>query len=170
MKYWIIADTHFYHKLLINIGDRKEGYEKKLQTHLLQIPEEDTLIHLGDICIGFDAKVHDEFIKPLKCKKILVKGNHDGKSNQWYTEHGWDFVCDSITIKKYNKEVLLIHIPTDETKEWADKKQNRVIIHGHWHTFKRFDRGVHPLEKHILYSCEYETMMPRTMKYMLEKK
>lgn len=129
MKYRIISDPHYHHQLLVEIGDRKTGYEKKIHNSLMAIPEEDTLIYLGDICIGMDTTIHERYIKPLKCKKVLVKGNHDGKSNSRYMDNGWDFVCDSLTLKQFGKEILLIHIPTQETKEWAEKKDDRLVIH-----------------------------------------
>lgn len=170
MKYRIISDTHFYHQLLIEIWDRKVWYEEKILSNLLRIPKEDILIHLWDICIGYDKLVHEKFIQSLPCKKILVKGNHDWKSNKRYTDNWRDFVCNSLTLNSFWKEILLIHIPTDETQERVNKVDNRKVIHWHRHTFKRFDRWVNPLEKHTLYSCEYESMQPRTLEYMIHKK
>ena len=170
MKYWIISDTHFRHKLLVEIWDREKWFETTIIRNLRQIPNEDTLIHLWDICIWYDKKVHDWIISTLGCKKILVLWNHDKKSNQRYTENWRDFVCNSITINKYWKEVLLVHIPTDESQEWVNKKDDRLVIHWHRHTFKRFDRWIHPFDKHKLYSCEIEKMQPRTLEYMIYKK
>jgi calcineurin-like phosphoesterase family protein len=170
MKYRIVSDTHFMHNLLIEIWDRKVWYERKLLNNLMSIPEWDILIHLWDICIWHDKEVHEKYIKPLRCKKILVKWNHDKKSNNRYTQRWRDFVCDSMTLDVFGKEVLLKHIPWEETLEWVNRYERRVVVHWHRHTFKRFDRWIYPFNKHKLYSCEIENMQPRTIEHMIHSK
>lgn len=166
MKHRIISDTHFWHKFLEDIEDRKEWFENRLFDSINQIPEQDCLVHLWDICIWNDAKRHGLFIESLKCKKILVLGNHDGKSDNWYYNHWWDFVCRSFTMKKFGKELKFIHIPTPETKERATAKENRLVIHGHYHKWWRPGRLA--MSNHVLYSCEYEDMNARPLQYMIE--
>ncbi len=90
------------------------------------IPKEDILIHLGDICIGNDQEIHN-LISALQCKKILVRGNHDKKSAQWYMEHGWDFVCDGLELLFHGYYLYLSHRPQRQTSYFT---QN---IHGHTH-------------------------------------
>jgi calcineurin-like phosphoesterase family protein len=69
---------------------------------------DDTVIHLGDICIGNDQEVHDQLFSAGGCfgfkKTILVRGKHDKKSLNWYNEHGWDFVCDQIGLEFHRAE------------------------------------------------------------------
>jgi calcineurin-like phosphoesterase family protein len=79
MSIWLISDTHFGHELLVNKGFRKKGFEKVVLKNLSRLSKNDILIHLGDICLGFDQLNHDTYIKPLQCKKWLVRGNHDHK-------------------------------------------------------------------------------------------
>ncbi len=117
MNYWLISDTHFNHsKLQLNIWNG-----------LMGIPAGDTLIHLGDICIGDDTDIHIA-IAAYPFKKILVRGNHDKQSVNWYTEHGWDFVCDQIGLQFHGVDILLSHRPMPpDTWRW------RYNIHGHTH-------------------------------------
>ena len=114
MKIFIISDTHFGHKMLVEKGYREKYYEYKINTNLLKLNKEDLLIHLGDVCIGNDEENHNVFIKPLKCKKILVKGNHDRKSNNFYLNNGWDFVCHKFSDKFFGKYVLFSHKPKED--------------------------------------------------------
>lgn len=167
IKHRVISDTHFGHQLLIDIWDRVTWYEKKIRTSLQSLGEWDILYHIGDICIGNDSFQHAEYIKPLKCRKVLILGNHDRKPINWYLNNGWDMVVDSLTIHLFGKEIMFVHIPTQETLDWATAKEERVVIHGHYHKHGR--EGRLALVKHILYSCEYEDMQARTVQYMLEK-
>lgn len=90
---------------------------------------EDTLIHLGDISMGHDLGAHFELglVIPPKVKRILVRGSHDKKSNSWYLEHGWDFVCESFTDIYFGKKVLFSHTP-------MPIGDYDINLHGHFHT------------------------------------
>lgn len=162
-NYWLLADPHFLHDR--EILKRPTEYEEKLFKNMLTIPEKDILVVLGDICVGKDLEAHKKFIIPLKCKKILVRGNHDGKSNTWYLEHGWDFVCEAFSLKMYGKRILFTHIP-----DLYDLEKFDVNIHGHLHN--NAHRGS-PEEcifhdRHlILISSEFNNYHPVTLKSLL---
>ena len=126
MKIWLTTDTHFNHAKLLEFG-RPDNFEEKILKNLSIIQPGDLLIHLGDFCIGQDAKWHEEFFKRLPgVKTVLVKGNHDGKSYSWYMDHGWGVVCKNMTIKVLGKYVMLSHMP------WVDVGYD-LNIHGHFH-------------------------------------
>lgn len=143
MNYWIISDTHFNHSKLEEWGGRSGDWQEKLWKGLNEIPETDSLIHLGDICIGNDLEIHEK-ISNLKCKKILVLGNHDKKSKQWYSQHGWDFVCDGLEMIYLGHYLHLTHRPTRQ------QGNNTFNIHGHTHGNLHRDE-----EFHDFYSKEY---------------
>ena len=126
MKYWLTADTHFNHKVMEEYCGRPKDFESKILEGLDKIPVTDILIHLGDICIGKDEGVHDLFIKNIRCRKWLIKGNHDRKSNNWYLSRHWDFVADTFSITLFAKKILFSHTP---------QKDNGfdLNIHGHFH-------------------------------------
>lgn len=141
--YYLISDTHFNHVKLEEWGGRSGDWEQRMWKGLKEIPENDILIHLGDVCIGHDDIIHEE-IKALKCKKVLVRGNHDKKSAQWYMEHGWDFVCDGLELLFQGHYLHLTHRPM--------RPNNNTIwnIHGHTHG------NMHRSEEYLdFYSKEY---------------
>jgi calcineurin-like phosphoesterase family protein len=133
MKTWLITDTHFNHKRLINWG-RPENFEELIRESCKKIKPEDTLIHLGDICIGGDEEA-SKFFTNLKCKrKILVRGNHDNKSYSWYYRMGWDFVCENFRMRYKGKEILFSHMPilAEHTVQTTYLPVD-MNIHGHLH-------------------------------------
>ena len=127
MTIFLTTDTHFNHTKMLDFCKRPIDYELRILNGFRELLETDTLIHLGDICIGDDIRVHRQYIEPLACKKILVRGNHDHKSNSWYEDHGWDFVCNDFTITHHKVICHFSHRP----KPW-DGIFN-VNFHGHLH-------------------------------------
>ena len=125
---YISTDTHFSHKKVIDFCDRPENYEELIWKGFQEIPDGSVLIHLGDVCMGDDEEKHQKYIAPLtNIKKILVKGNHDHKSNSWYLRNGWDFVCRQFKDKYFGKYILFSHMPQKDDG-WYD-----INIHGHFH-------------------------------------
>lgn len=142
MNYWLISDTHFNHSKLEEWGGRSGDWQEKILKGLQQIPLHDTVIHLGDICIGNDIEVHEKLFGISNGdmqvihksgvlahrRNILVRGNHDKRGLNWYNTHGWDFVCDQIGIEFHGVDILLSHRPMP-----PDTWRYRYNIHGHTH-------------------------------------
>jgi len=154
MKIWITSDTHFNHDKIIEYCNRPSDHEIVLLGGLSSLPKDDCLIHLGDICIGNDLIVHS-LLENVKCRKILVCGNHDNKSWSWYMSHGWDFLCDAIRIKYCGKILMFSHIPQPWDGVWD------INVHGHLHNLGRLKEIKHEMRKwHRLYSPEHFNYMP----------
>lgn len=129
-KIFLVSDTHFNHNKLIEYCDRPVNFEDRILKGLKILCEDDILIHLGDFCIGKDDKWHREYLKCSNAKKnILVRGNHDSKSDSWYYERGWDFICKTFTAKYFGKKILFSHIP----KMRLTHGNYDINIHGHFH-------------------------------------
>lgn len=178
MNYYLTTDTHFNHTKMIEYCNRPENFEDIIIENILKVvKDDDILIHLGDICIGKDEENHI-FIQSLKCKKILVKGNHDNKSNQWYLEHGWDFVCDKFYMKFEGKIICFSHTPQKDNGDFD------INIHGHFHNaLPRLLRGEYVVEgekernhhdlsnltdKHKLLALEYTNYKPVELKSFIK--
>jgi len=127
MKIFITTDTHFDHKLLIEYG-RPADFENKIKKNLKQmVGKDDLLIHLGDVCIGNDVENNNWFKKELGCKTYLIRGNHDGKSFNWYFNNGWDVVADRIDMEMFGKKMCFTHLPV----AWDGYFD--INYHGHFH-------------------------------------
>lgn len=158
MSIYIISDTHFNHtRQMIEYCQRPVNYEELLVKNLSTLTEKDILIHLGDISIGKDAFIHETIIKPLKCKKILVRGNHDKKSNSWYLRNGWDFVCEEFVDTLFGRTILFSHEP-------ASHNGCVLNIHGHLH-----NKPTDLPEYFKLYSAENEKYKPVDLEKFISK-
>ena len=168
MKYWLISDTHFGHDKTIEFCGRPENFNELLLKGLNIVPVDSIFIHLGDICIGNDYDWHRKMFYELpRCRKILVRGNHDKKSNSWYYEIGWDFVCEQFRDTIFGKDILFSHVQVkDEGYDFN--------IHGHFHNSNH--RRQEPQytsilsEKNLLYAPETENYKPVNLeKFIVER-
>jgi len=107
-KIWITTDTHFGHSNMVPYCGRPEDFGEKILANLHKnIAPGDILIHLGDVCIGDDVIHHHSLeFHTDRVKRILIRGNHDRKSNSWYLSHGWDFVCETFSMKHLGKDII----------------------------------------------------------------
>lgn len=153
MNYWLTTDTHFFHKKMGEYCGRPEGFEDLIKEGLKVVKPGDVLIHLGDICIGQDVRAHKELLKPLKCKKWLIRGNHDEKTDKWYLDHGWDFVGDEVLLNKFAKRILLTHRPV------LDGEYD-INVHGHQHNNAHRDTESKKHSKQRLLAIEYTDYKP----------
>lgn len=181
MKIYLITDTHFYHDKMPLYCGRPDDFTELIGHNLSLVPfkEDDVLIHLGDICIGHDEESHARFIAPLRCKKWLIKGNHDGKSNNWYISHGWDWVGYKFQDKFFGKNIMFSHTPerfVEVNQALFGAGNFDINIHGHFHNMlprllkKEFIskeeeyRNTHDLanltERHKLLAIEYTNYKP----------
>lgn len=173
MNYWITADTHLNHKKLIEFG-RPRGFEEKILSNLSRVLNpDDILIHLGDICIGNEVEAHLQLMSVSTCKKWLVKGNHDRKSDTWYLSHGWDFVSTRICLEKFGTRILFSHIPEDVGDEYECNAWFDVNIHGHFHdsNFRKNEPEIARIlttEHHLLIAQEYRQYMPVNLKKLVQ--
>ena len=69
---YITTDTHFNHELLTRLCKRPEDYEAQIIKGFEILKAEDTLIHLGDICMGDVKGVHEKIIQKIPCKKATM--------------------------------------------------------------------------------------------------
>ena len=155
-KTWLITDTHFGHDKMIEYCGRPEDFSHIILDSLcMNVYPGDILIHLGDICINNDDSWHTKLQNVTTgVKRILVRGNHDHKSDSWYMSHGWDFVCESVTVKFMGKNILFSHAPL----AIGDHDLN---IHGHFHnTLHHEDMFEILTNKHLCLSIEETNYKP----------
>jgi calcineurin-like phosphoesterase family protein len=125
---YVTTDLHFNHKKIIEYSNRPIDFETMIFNNMKFLKSDYLLICLGDVCIGEDHYVHSKFIRPLECRKVLIRGNHDSKSLTWYMNNGWDFACDRFDLNVFGKNLVFSHKPIKHDGAWD------INIHGHVHS------------------------------------
>ena len=127
MKIYAISDTHLGHEKLVSYG-RPENFSELILAHVRE-RSGDLLVHCGDLCIGDDETWSKAFLEAAYGFDhiVLVRGNHDKKSDVWYLDQGFSFVCESYQAAYFGKKLLFSHIPVPKI---AGVDRN---IHGHLH-------------------------------------
>jgi calcineurin-like phosphoesterase family protein len=154
MNYVILEDTHFGNEKLEKECRIRGFTEKVFKSMKSSIPKDGILIHLGDVCMDNEAEWNLKITElPFK-QRILVRGNHDKKSNAWYMGKGWDFVCDLFMIEQFSRKILFSHVPVPNFGY-------DINIHGHYHDYseeiiRTKEPGIYSIlnNKHYLMSLE----------------
>jgi calcineurin-like phosphoesterase family protein len=139
-KTWVIADTHFGHSAVIKYSDRPFSSAKHMEEVLIQnwnkkVKNGHDVIVLGDFALT--AKVECERIcKQLNGNKLLIKGNHDSHSNEYYK------YCGFAEVSKYpivfNNFWIMSHEPILLTEHCSFYN-----IHGHTHNLSNYNVPTH---------------------------
>lgn len=161
---WIIADTHFGHDAVIKYCSRPENHSDIILENLNKnIKEGSVLIHLGDICFSKNKKWHNDLVENTRgVTRILVRGNHDKSSNNWYLNHGWSFVCDTFSDTFFGMKILFSHIPIINP--------SCINIHGHHHNNlvgKNMPNGYNK-KLNKLISVEHSNYQPLLLKNLIK--
>ncbi len=125
MSIFFTADTHFNDERILRYENRPFKSVKEMNDEIIRrwnscVRDEDTVYLLGDVG-------DESFVKNLSGKKILVKGNHDTKSNEHYRLSGFDEVYDLPVI--FQNFWILSHEPL-----YVCKNMPYANIFGHVHS------------------------------------
>lgn len=167
MNYWLISDTHFNHTKLTEWGGRSGDWQEQIWKGLKAIPKDDILIHLGDICIGNDEEIHAKLWEEVLCAKILVRGNHDKKSIDWYLAHGWDFVVDAFKLDYFGQQIMFSHRPLP-LDVWNITKNVHGHTHGNLHRAEEYS-AYYDKSYHVDISPELAGYAPLRLVTLLKK-
>lgn len=155
-KTWLVTDTHFFDDQMIELG-RPPLFTTIIWGHLrYYVAKQDILIHLGDVIDDKEKSFLKLILDSIVCKtKVLVRGNHDKQTNNWYLNNGFDLVVDSLAMKN----VILSHKPLP-----PPFPPNIMNIHGHLHNFGlEHDKECQPYYDgafHRLFALEYTDYKP----------
>ncbi len=157
---WVTSDWHLWNDKIIEFGPRPDDFtDLILRNHRYVVSTQDTLINLGDVAF-YGMERLGPFLAHIPGRHVLVRGNHDHKSNNWYLRNGYDWVCDMLVIG----DVLLSHKPVDQFPEGV-----AVNVHGHLHRWG--DRvGEHPYldpSRHILVAMELTDYKPLNLQQLV---
>ena len=135
MKIFIISDTHFGHEAIIRYCNRPfTSVEEMDQTMIKRwnetVSNNDIVIHLGDFALCGKDKTR-EIIQKLNGKKILIMGNHDNYSEQFYRDAGFHTVSRFPII--YDNFYMMSHTPLQLSETTC-----YFNAYGHVHTVNKF--------------------------------
>jgi len=121
------------------------------------VRDKDDVYHLGDISFASSEKTKEILFQLNGCK-FLIRGNHDGKADEFYLHAGFSWVksyyelnvhdvyeTEDGTIRQYHQPIILSHYPF---LSWNGMSNGSWHFHGHCHgtlpktNSLRFDVGV----------------------------
>lgn len=156
-KLWILSDTHFNHQFMIDGKIRTKNYQTLiLERWKSTISNEDIVFHLWDVIFKNDGELWN-ILRDLPGYKILILGNHDKHSPEWYIKKWFNEVYYNYIIPGDNP-ILLSHKPTN--RMWCE-----FMICGHLHNYilkshRLWDASQY-IDKHTrVYSAEVEKYYP----------
>lgn len=124
---YFISDTHMGHTNILTFERIRfktiEEHDNFIWDMLKKLTDKDRLFHLGDVGI-LDENTISKW-KSLKCKTILIRGNHDTQANK--LREAFDEVHNEPIF--YHKRILLSHEPLPVTN-------GTLNVHGHLHGSK----------------------------------
>lgn len=166
---WFIADTHFFHRKVIQYSSRpwdtlEQMHEGLIKNWNARVGKEDRVFVLGDFSFGSKPQIR-ELVPRLQGKKILIKGNHDMRNGVFYVEAGFASVSHfpifyTDESRGITQRFILSHEPV------FPAVGDLINIHGHLHN------GVNPdfyAPQHYCVSVEQTDYRPITLPDILAR-
>lgn len=183
---WVISDTHFGHENIVGYCFRPEDHEQVMIAQWRAVvPEDATLLHLGDVCYGHNGG--NTRFRRLTSKeltggrKLLVKGNHDNQNFAFYRDCGFKlarpFAIEysgpngNLTAWPYDTpyRVSFSHYPWNVEEDGEQVIPRDWRVHGHIHNNGYTREGYVPfLRNHINISAEQIRYTPVNLKLLLD--
>lgn len=162
LPFWVISDTHFFHKNIVEYEPVRKTLAQDHNQVMVdnwnnRVENQHTVLHLGDLALG--QKQEFEAVAPvLQGKKFIVLGNHDKRAKSWYQEMGFCIV-PSFVMDFGEWKVLFSHYPDDEKKFVCYPKH--LNVHGHVHSKTRDDKRL------INVSVEVQNFQPQSIETLV---
>lgn len=146
------ADHHFGHNKLFNefepnrqkINSNFHQFEQELiKRWNTKVSNKDIMLYLGDFCINKrDDKETISNItsttSKLQGKKILIPGNHDKLSKNYYLNSGWDLVIENAYVF-LNNELTIIPLKGNFSNCLIIEINNKKVMFSHFSIFDEED-------------------------------
>ena len=171
MKIYIISDTHFNHKNIIDYCNRPfndiEMNNTIIDNWNKTVKKDDVVYHLGDFFLGskFDLK---DIVDKLNGTIYLIRGNHDRLTVKSYEDCGIKVLKNApIIIDQY--KIMLSHRPLPDNMI----KNGYINIHGHIHDKKIediYDTNLYDKNKHINVSCDVLKFKPVLLEKLIKER
>lgn len=110
------------------------------------VKSQSILYILGDLGFKDDTKALKDFLKSLRCRKKVAKGNHDSDKQlkKLHEEGVLEDYKDNFTIKYRDEIIFMSHYPY---LEWPKFFDNSIHLYGHCHgnfknNYRSLDVGI----------------------------
>lgn len=148
MRTWLTSDLHLFHtNIILYCGRPHESVEQMNEAIIAEwnraVMSEDRVIVVGDLSAGLGSRADElrTIVGSLPGKKILIRGNHDHQTNEWYLDAGFTNVTDWML----EDEILFIHKPATsmnpDTLSVFEQLNPGLVVHGHIHSKGRVIPG-----------------------------
>ena len=144
-KIWLISDTHFGHTNVIKYCNRPFESSDEMDKTIIEnwnntIKKYDKVFLLGDVSFHTKERTK-EIIQSLNGYKVLIKGNHDKRSNDFWLDCGFKEVGKYPIILNVNdRDLILSHQPISVSVDKGDF----FNYHGHVHNMINDYEVVYP--------------------------
>lgn len=160
MKTWVIGDTHFGHKNIIEYESRPFQDTDEMDRIIIKnwnktVSKGDIVYHMGDVSFK-GVTLTRAIMNGLNGRKFLIKGNHDIGSNDKYINIGFEKVYDKPII--LHDFIIMSHAPL-----YLRNLSPFINIHGHIHSKRS------PSEDHFNVSVEWINYTPLLLDSILSK-
>lgn len=150
-KIFVISDTHFNHKNIIEYCNRPFKDVEEMNAAMIEnwnrvVGPDDYVIHCGDFSLG---RIDDtkEIVSQLNGHKILVRGNHDHNTVSQYKGAGFESVFgEKVVFDIKGKKICFSHHKNEDTPY--------LNLYGHVHNKPEDD------ENHICVCVEVHNYTP----------
>lgn len=134
MKEWIISDTHWHHKNIIEYCNRPFSSVEEMDNTMIKkwnsvVGKDDIVWHLGDFAMGTKEQI-TQIVEQLNGRIYLILGNHDNHTVKWYYDCGFAKVYDHPIL--YRDFYILSHHPRTASSPIYG------YFYGHIHTWDEY--------------------------------
>jgi len=173
---WVTSDTHYGHDNIIGFCHRPEDHEQVMIAEWRkEVPDDATLIHLGDVCYRSNARFKHLIAKELTGeRKLLIRGNHDNQRFSFYKQSGFNIVSPFSVLYKgamHGRRPYVVsfsHYPWNPEEDGAMQGYD-LRLHGHIHNngYSR-EAWVPFIAQHVNLSVEQTKYRPVNLKLLLD--
>ena len=130
-KLFLTSDQHWGHSNIIQYENRPFATVEDMDATMIKnwnnvVSKSDIVIVAGDVSF-YNKEKTAKIIQQLNGKKILVKGNHDQRNNQWWMDVGFAEVSSYPII--YKEWIVIQHEPPT----YMNEATPYFYIYGHCH-------------------------------------
>lgn len=156
-RIWFTADTHFGHENIVRFSGRPFKDAAEMDEEIIRrwnetVPEDGTVFHLGDFCLG-NRQAWNDIIQRLHGKIYLILGNHDMKNIRPSLMSRFEKVTQQMTILVDGQTIILNHNPF---LAYGGSYRDTWQLFGHVHSGPLSHTGLDLPRLKMLFPLQYD--------------